>query len=451
MDQLSNIAAEHGLLACLMADNRVYDRVSDIIRDFHFSFPAHQRIFGAIEKQINTGSGATVTSLKALFEKDGDLEKVGGGEYLVKIFTSLGGFGFNAENYAQTIRDLYTRRALVIAAAEIRALAENHENDDILSEAEKVISSIAGGQGLEEYTLAEAADGALRWIGEVAGGKIKPVMTGLHYLDHKIKGLFPGRLYVIGARPGMGKTAFGLTVADNISAAVPCFFISLEMPKDELAMRRMAARTGISVDRQQEATGLTAEDFRSLTAARADMAKSKLVIADKGARSMTAIRSAARRFKRKYGNFVLFIDYLGLMDMDREIKSRVHQIEEITKSLKALSKEIDIPVVILSQLSRELEKRDNKRPGLSDLRDSGAIEQDADVVMFIHRPEVYLKGNPPIREARETEDRFDGRMNDWRQEIVDSKGKAEIIIKKNRQGTDGTVIMNFDGERQMFS
>lgn len=448
--ELSNIDAEQGILGVLLADNRAYDRISDLVKPHYFAWPAHQRIFETIEKQINSGTGATTVSLKAHFDKDGDLEAVGGAGYLSEVLATFGGFKFNAENYARTIRELYIRRALVIASQEIKALAEAPDQADVLSETERIITGIVDSHNIKEFSALQAAQSALDWMNDVATGTVKPLKTGIRFLDEKVKGLFPGRLYIVGARPGMGKTAFALTVADNISRYHPCLFLSLEMTKEELAMRQKAMRTGISVDRQQEAEKLSQDDWKALIAANQDVEKLALTIIETAGLSLTAVRSAARRFKRRKGNFVLFIDYLGLMSMDGGLK-KVHQIEQITTALKGLAKELEIPVVLLSQLSRELEKRDNKRPGLADLRDSGAIEQDADVVLFVNRPEVYLAGTEPVRGANEGEGKYMDKVADWQAEMSAARGKAEIIIGKNRQGTGGIVVLKFDGERQTFS
>jgi len=244
----------------------------------------------------------------------------------------------------------------------------------------------------------------------------------------------------------MGKTACGLTIADNVAkTGTPCLFISLEMGADELSQRLMASRSGVSVDRQRAP--------QTLTPARADLVKIPITVAYKAGATTLWIKTAARRFKRKFGKdgFVLFIDYLGLIANSSKQQNKSDQIAEITAGLKGLAKELNAPVVLLCQLNRGVEARDDKRPGLADLRDSGAIEQDADVVMFIYREAYYLEREKPRKKPSDNEQKYMDRLADWEAQKSAARNAAEIIVDKNRQGQRGVALLSFDGERQVFA
>ena len=262
--------------------------------------------------------------------------------------------------------------------------------------------------------------------------------------------MFPQELTIIAARAAMGKTVLALNVAENAArAGNRVLFFSLEMPRKQLAMRILARKTGISTERQREGTVTGTESGRLIAAAR-DLQNIPLVIDDRAGLNAAQIRTRTRREIRRGGVDLVVIDYLTLMGMDTRAPSRTYQIEETTKALKAMAKDLDIPVVLLAQVSRGVESRDDKRPGLADLKDSGAIEQDADGVLFIYRHEYYLERARPQRGSNEKPDAFDRRMLDWENDLHSSRGKAEIIIAKYRQGKTGTVQVHFDEVRQCF-
>lgn len=441
--------AEQGLLGALLYDNKSYDRITEKLLAQHFYIPAHQRIFQAIVDRLEKGQSASPTILKLQFDEDDALRDVGGAGYLAEL---VGGVItlVNNNDYAQQIRDLYLRRNLIKAADEIQVMAKDPTTKNILPEVERVITAITNDVPIKQSSAGNAAIAALQWTEEMAQGRISPTKTLIPDIDAKISGFYPGRLYVVGARPGMGKTAFALSLADNIAKTRPCLFVSLEMKPEELSMRLISARTGITVDQQQNPVDLMPEDWRALEQAVRDIQKLRLEILDAAGADLSAIKLAARRHRRMHGEFVLFIDYLGLMALDKKIGNKVHQIEEITTGLKTLSKEINIPIVLLCQLSRALESRDDKRPMPSDLRDSGAIEQDADAIMFIHREEVYMERTELVQGDKEKDEKFHKRKLDYEINRQNAKGKAEIIIAKNRQGRRGIVRLNFDGDRQRF-
>jgi len=437
-----NTEAEQGLIGILLTNNRNYDQVSDILRPEHFYHQQHGEFFHLMQKEIEAGNKASIVGLQG---KVKDLTSETLVSYL-ECFLSES----NARHYAEIIIDCYQRRNIVSLAKEASTMALTGNGKDIVSFVEKGLLDIVEAKQGEEVSVFDAADEALKWMDDISQGRIKPIKSGLKWIDEKIGGFYSGRLYVLAGRPAMGKTALALNFADNITNECPVLFLSLEMAKSELAMRLIAARTGIGVDRQQSPQGLNPNDWERLIQAKASLKEKPLIIHDSGKIDILQIKTWCRRFKRTRGNFVLIIDYLGLMQMDRSIQSRVHQIEDITVSLKSLAKELDIPVILLSQLSRGVESRDDKRPLLSDLRDSGAIEQDADVVMLCYRDEYYASKEEPQR-AGLSDEKYHKKLEDFEKRKAQSEGKAEVIIAKNRQGRDGVAYLKFDGERQKFS
>jgi len=441
-----NEEAEQGILGSLLIDNNLFDDISSILKPSHFFFPAHERVYSAISDMVGAGKTASAITLKNHFENDPDLDE----NYLADIVSSV--IVSSAPDYARIIKDLADRRGVRDMALSILEKSEDYsiEQSSILAEAESALTAITDQREYKSHTAQSAIEKACVWMRNIREDRIKAISTGYKYLDDKLGGLFGGGLYILAGRPGMGKTALMLNFADNISSETPVVVISLEMRAEELGMRLIAARTGISVGEQRLSKNLTDNQWNDIRQTYTQVREKKLFIEDCAGINISALKSIARRYKRLHGNFVFMVDYLGLLDTDRGIKNKVHQIEEITKSLKVLAKELDIPVVILSQLNRGVEARDDKRPMMSDLRDSGAIEQDADVVMFTYRAEYYEAKNRPVKKPNETEAKYTNRINEWQADLEALKGKAEIVIGKNRQGTDGIVPMRFDGVRQRF-
>lgn len=447
-----NQEAEQGLLGCIFLDNSVFDQIALITEEAHFYVPVHGRIFAAIKTALAKNIVASPVQLANQFQNDPDLENLGGSSYLADLAACVFS-AFNATDYAETIKDLWQRRELLKAATFIKEKAMDFKLENrgkALEEAEKIITDLGNHRSSTTYTAGQAVEKARKWMKAVRQGNIQQYHTGLDSLDKKIGGLFAGRLYILGARPGMGKTALALNIADHISINSPVLFMSLEMPAEEIGMRLEASRTGISVGKMQGTEDFDMVEIQALQESLRDIVTRNLYIEDSSGITIHGIKSLARRHKRQHGKFVFFIDYLGLITPDHEIKNKVHQIEDITTNLKRLAKELEIPIVLLCQLSRGLEGREDKRPALADLRDSGSIEQDADVVMFIYRPEYYDSGIKPVRSKKETEEKFQERMAAWERNYYANKGKAEIIIAKNRQGTAGTVTINFNGKSQKF-
>lgn len=442
----SNLEAEQGLLSALLVSNKSYDQVFDVIREEHFFSPAHQMIFREIKARIESGRPASAVTIHPSLSKEASLDEYGGAQAYLTDLYNCNISTVNARDYAQHIRDLHIKRELIsVLMGANDKLSSGGDLDDILASTESAIFGIRQNDVDEARTAPEGWNEALKWIEDVRSGKIKATSTGYQSLDEIIQGLYPGRLYVLAARPGMGKTALGLNIAENVSQKGHVLFFSLEMPEAELLMRMAARKTGISVQRQAKGQ-LSDQDIRALSG----ISHPKTFhIYERSGIDIDHITMTSRRFARKYKPELIVIDYLGLINGDARMQ-KVHQIEAITTRLKSLSKELKVPIILVSQLSRSLEQRDDKRPILADLRDSGAIEQDADVVMFVYRPEYYADRDEPQRKTKETQESFSSRLTEFHRKADADRGKAHVIVAKNRQGTMDTSIMNFDGVRQHF-
>lgn len=445
---------EQALLGAILTNNRSFEKVADILRPEHFYDPAHGRIFDAIAKAIDVGRTASPVTLRAMFDADEGLKQDGGGTYLVELASNVITI-INAREYARIIRDAYLRRQMIEVGLDMVADAVE---EDIQRPAEKRIEAAEGklyelgerkGGGGGTVTLFDALSRADEVIDKAqkAVDGITGVPSGLIDLDKRLGGFQPAELYVIAGRPSMGKTAISLTIALNAArAGHAVMFFSLEMSAAQLAMRVYAQMTGISM--QQQRGRLEPHQFSALARARSELMNTPLFIEDGSALTLPQMRTAARKRKRRGGLSMIVIDYLGLAKPTDARLQKVHQIEEITTGLKALSKELDMPVVLLAQLSRGVEQREDKRPMLSDLRDSGAIEQDADAVMFVFREEYYLERDQP--QPGHDHAKWAASMDAWSNRMSACKGVAEVITAKFRQGEVGTDRMRFDGARQLF-
>lgn len=463
-----SIEVEQGLLGALLADNRVLERIADTIKSHHFYAPAHQRIFAAVEKMIDRGQTASAVTLKSYFDKDQDLESVGGAAYLAELAGNVFGI-INAEDYAKTIYDFYLRRELITLGTDV--VNESFEHDlDI--DAQKMIERAEG----RLYSLAETgaaqggfvtlrdsiklsienAEKAFNTKGEVTG-----VTTGLKDLDAKLGGLHPSDLIILAGRPSMGKTALATNIAFNAAkqyarsggeeGAIVAFF-SLEMSHDQLTTRILADQASISSDGLRKGN-ITEAQFRDFAHAANALSSVPLYIDDSPALSIGGIRARARRLQRKHGLGMVVIDYLQLLrgsGSRQSEQNRVLEVSEITRGLKAMAKELKVPVLALSQLSRSVETREDKRPMLSDLRESGSIEQDADVVMFVYREEYYLSREEPAQRGNESVEKFNERYANWSQRLQDNANVAEAVVAKQRHGPIGIVKMFFDSNFTRF-
>lgn len=453
-----NIEAEQGLLGCLLVNNACYDDAAQILSAEDFYFPAHAEIFTTIERCVLSGNSASPVTLKTQFDQSEFLKEQGGGVYLMHLASAILST-INAKSYATTIRELGKRRSLIMGLRAVIDTAQNaslFDGVNVMDEADRVITSLSAGLVQTQVSAQSAILNAIDFSAGIKSGKIKPIRTGLRALDAQIGGLYGGCVYVIAGRPGMGKTVLGLNIAANVSdpqmssEPIPALFCSIEMPAMRLGQRLLATATGITIDQQQSPHELSHEDWAALSKAGMAAGKQLLSIEDCAGITFPRIVSLARAHKRKHGRFVYLIDYLGLIKSSVKTANRVHEIEEITTGLKALAKELDIPIILLSQLSRKVEEREDKRPQLSDLRDSGSIEQDADVIIFPFRAEYYLAREEPQHRAKEGNKSFDDRYLEWQGQLANARGKAELIIAKQRYGRPCSVKVAFDGERQVF-
>lgn len=445
MDNLLNIEAEQGALGLLLADNSQFDECA--LKPEHFGVEAHGRVFKAISEEIEAGRQATPSLLKSRFK--GDVELLDG-EYVVDLYTSAMTLNGIRDYEVEIIRHYLRRETMAVVKSIEHELTNSPANDHptaLLGRVENIVASFDKTE-TKAHTIKSSLNRAMDRIIDAKEGKQSVYKTGYANLDRYIGGLKSGGLYVIAGRPGMGKTVAGLNMAEHISHERPVMFFSLEMPTEELSMRMIAGRTGISVFAQMNGK-LSDYDIERIQDAREKIGKLALIIDETAGVDIDYICTMSRRFARKYPNGVVIIDHLGLMRGNPKLQ-KVHQIEEITNRLKSLAKQIKAPVVLLSQLSRAVEMRDDKRPMLSDLRDSGSIEQDADVVMFAFRPEYYVMRDEPKRTAKDSDEKFAAAKEKHDAYLESIRGKAYLFIEKNRQGIGGTVNLKFDGERQRF-
>ena len=464
-----NIEAEQGLLGMMLVDNRHLERVQDRLKPEHFFEPAHQRIYDAIVKVIERGQTANAVTLKGYFEKDDELAPVGGARYLDELQTETPLLN-DANDYAQTIYDLFLRRELVLIGHDVVTDAYDQRVDraaeEAIEDAEKKLYTLAESGQMQKgfvtlrdsvLTAIEIAEKAYQSDSHVTG-----VTTGLNDLDQKLGGLHESDLLILAARPSMGKTSLAVNVAFNAAKAFAdsggqqgaiTGFFSLEMSSDQLATRILAEQSGISGDAIRKGQ-IKQDEFRRFVEASQKLTQVPLYIDDTPALSIGALRTRARRLKRDKGLGLLIVDYLQLLQGSGSRQSegnRVLEISEITRGLKAIAKELNIPVIALSQLSRAVEQREDKRPQLSDLRESGSIEQDSDVVMFIYRQEYYLSREEPQRKPGEDDSKFNDRYAQWQSLLAENASTADVIIAKQRHGTIGTVKLFFDANVTRFS
>lgn len=452
-----NFDAEQALLAVLLSRNDVYYEIAPICSDADYFHPVLARIFAAISKTIDAGRKADAITLRHHFERDEEFIKTGGSDYLstlAGIYVSHS----NAKDYAQTVHDLATRRRLLEFGHEVQAIALENDVPDPASElligkAEKKLYDIAE-RGAPEAAMHSGAvfDEAFARIEDAYknGSRKVGISTGIARLDEMLGGgLQQGALYTMAGRPSMGKTAIGLTIAVNaaISGAKTVFY-SLEMDRVDIMGRLIARETGIASNYQLN--NLPQDGMQKIIAAKSTISSWPLYIDHTGRLNFSQLRGRAIRQKRRFGLDLMVIDYLGLMAPSDARINRNYQIEEITTGLKTLAKELRIPILLLCQLNRQLEGRDDKRPTLSDLRDSGSIEQDSDVVMFIYRHEYYLRKADPQRLPNDTDEKFNARYDNWEAALNKAKGKGEIIIGKQRNGECGTVPLLYRSWKCLF-
>jgi len=468
-----NFEAEQALLGAILLNNRAFEKVSEYLRAEHFADPVHGRIFAACGKLIERGQMANPVTLKSYFENDGGLAEIGGTPYLAQLANAVVSV-INAEDYGKLIFDFHLRRELIGLGEDIVNGAFTLDLDsnalDQIGGAEARLYDLATtGQtegGFESFSAVLVGAVAAAESAHKRQGKLSGVPTGLIDLDGKLGGLHESDLLILAGRPSMGKTALATNIAFSaahayreeadslgrkkpVDGAVVAFF-SLEMSAEQLATRILAEQAEIHSHKIRQGE-LSNDEFERLVVAAQELHRLPLYIDDTPALSISAVRTRARRLKRQHGLGLIVVDYLQLLrGSSGTSDNRVQEVSEITRGLKALAKELSVPVIALSQLSRAVESREDKRPQLSDLRESGSIEQDADVVMFVFREQYYLERAEPGRRPDESEEKFNDRHARWQQRCEEVWNTAEVIVAKQRHGPVGSVRLSFRGEFTKF-
>jgi replicative DNA helicase len=466
-----NIEAEQALLAAILVNNAAYHRVSDFLMAEHFVLGVHGRIYAAVTRLIERGQIANPVTLKGLFDQDEALAEIGGAQYLARLATSVVTI-INAEDYGRTIHDLYLRRQLIVIGEDTVNDAYKHDlEEDAARQIEaaetKLFDLATTGQHEGSFQSFKTALTKAITLAEAAfkrAGRTTGVSTGFTDLDKLLGGLHPSDLIVLAGRPSMGKTALATNIGFHAAAAfhpakapdgrtvaedgAVVGFFSLEMSAEQLATRILSEESQVGSDRIRRGD-VSHADFERFVQASQRLASVPFFIDDTPALSIGALRTRARRLMRQQGLGLVIVDYLQLL-RGGDAENRVQEISEITRGLKALAKDLNVPVLALSQLSRNVEQREDKRPMLADLRESGSIEQDADVVMFVFREEYYLARKEPTKIEHDDDRAFNEAYEKWANRLQEVHGTAEIIIGKQRHGPVGKVTLRFDGETTRF-
>ena len=468
-----NFEAEQALLGAILVNNAAYQRVAEFLRPEHFADPLHGKLFDSLGKLIERGQVVSAVTLKTYVEQDEDMKAVGGAAYLARL-AAASVHVINAGDFGRAVHDLYLRRQLIDVGGTMVNEAFGADVDETalqqIEVAEKKLYDLASSGQIEggfkpfRTALTEAtvaAEAAYHRVGQLTG-----VATGLAQLDRLLGGLHRSDLIILAGRPSMGKSSLATNIGFNaaraykeehvdgaqkvVDGAVVGFF-SLEMSAEQLATRMISEQAEIPSEKIRKGELISA-DFDRVLSVSHELEHLNFFIDDTPALSIAALRTRARRLKRTHGLGLLIIDYLQLLAPSGKTRqeNRVQEVSEITRGLKTLAKELDVPVIALSQLSRAVEQREDKRPQLADLRESGSIEQDADVVMFIYRDEYYLMREEPKRRTDESDQRYNERHEAWRQRCEQTYGKAEVIIAKQRHGPTGTVRLAFEGQFTKF-
>lgn len=457
-----NMEAEQALLGAILVNNEGMHHIGSGLRPEHFYVPVHQRVFTAIQSLFDKGLIANPITLKSHFDQDEGLKEIGGGAYLARLAASTTSV-INLRNYSDIIYDAAQKRALIAIGEEVVNTAYTSDLDvaanDQIEYAEQKLFTLAS-EGVGENSFRPIKFAMIESIERVEHAyrnrdRVIGVPTALVDMDKLLGGLHNSDLIILAGRPSMGKTALATTMAHNAaeyfyeeglkdpsSKPKSVGFFSLEMSAEQLASRVLAGATNLNSGKLRKGD-MTTDEFSILVKESNRLSLLPFHIDDTPALSISALRARARRLKRVHNLAVLVVDYLQLVrGATANQTNRVQEISEITQGLKAIAKELNIPVIALSQLSRAVEQRDDKRPQLSDLRESGSIEQDADIVMFVFREEYYLMRQMP----REDSPKF----SEWQGEMEKVHGIAEIIIAKHRNGAIGTVPLQFQSDVTKF-
>ena len=461
----NNIQAEQNFLGALLIDNDVMDKHGDMLRSEHFYDPVHGRIFETCARMIGRGQLANPITLKAFFANDAAFGDDGAISYLNDLVDGVISLS-EAGDYAKTIHESYLRRELIRISDKVAVEARQTDLDmpayNQIEAAEQYLFNLAENDTAETGLLAfgTVLEKTVAMAEKAANsdGHLSGVSTGLTDLNKLLGGLHKSDLLILAGRPGMGKTALATNIAFNAATTtitgeenVPVAFFSLEMSAEQLGMRILSERSEIDSENIRRGN-LNDREFIQLVDASNAIGSAAFYIDDTPAISVSQLASRARRLKRTTGLGLIVVDYLQLLSAQfgTRPENRVQEISNISRSLKALAKELDLPIIALSQLSRAVEQREDKRPNLSDLRESGSIEQDADVVIFVYREEYYLGKSEPEQKENETSDKFNERYDLWRQRLEKANGKAEVIVAKQRHGPTGVVNVSFEGRLTKF-
>ena len=461
-----NIEAEQSLLGAILVNNDAFYRVSDFLEPKHFFEPLHQTIYETAGSLIRMGKVATPVTLKTFLPADTDIGGMTIGQYLARLAAEATTI-INAQDYGRTVYDLSLRRDLIRIGEDMVNVAFDAPVDFApraqIEDAERQLYELAetgrydGGFQRFSQALTTAVDLAAKAFQR--DGKLSGIATGLRDLDNKMGGLQHSDLIIVAGRPGMGKTALATNIAYNIAKAHRAEvqpdgtmksinggivgFFSCEMSAEQLATRILAEQTSIASSMIRRG-GISEADFEKIRDYSIELQSLPLYVDETGGLSISQLTARARRLKRQKGLDMIVIDYIQLLQgSGKKSDNRVQEVTEITTNLKALAKELNVPIIALSQLSRQVENRDDKRPQLADLRESGSIEQDADVVIFVYREEYYLQNKEPRPGTPE--------YANWQADMDRAHGKAEIIIGKQRHGPTGTVDVQFEGQFTRFS
>ncbi|TAJ20776.1 MAG: replicative DNA helicase [Rugosibacter sp.] len=419
-----SVEAEQSLIGGLLLDGRAWDRVADVVRETDFYRDDHRRIFRHITLLSNAGKLPDVVTVFESIERSNEVDQTGGLTYLAEVANSTVSIA-NIRRHAEIIREKATLRRLVGVGNDLQTQCFKpglKTSTDIVAEIELKLAAEIDQQGDEPALIGDVVNDVLSYID--ARDETSGLRTGFAEFDHLTGGLEGGQLVIVAARPSVGKTLFACNVADNVaSRGKSVLFFTLEMTKREIGMRVLSARSSVSMHAMRSGTKDVAE-WEHMSDAVPNIASNKLWVDDKPAITVSYVRACAKRTKRKSGLDLIVIDYLGLMTGYGD--NRTQQIGSLSRDLKALAKELNVPIIVLAQLNRGVEGRNDKRPMMSDLRDSGEIEQDADIVAMLHREELYSESQ------------------DW-------KKFTELLLRKNRNGPVGEINLRYDGRLMTFS
>ena len=456
--------AEEILLGALISDNHSVENIENGLSDFHFYVPMLGRIFKAILELANKDQIANALTLDHYFADDNSFKEIGGKNYLQSLCEGNLGSAI-VKDYAELILELFNKRELIRIAQSIflnsKKLDYEKSSSELIEETEAQLFALTENKKFESNKLIAFSESiklamTSAHLAHENKGSLSGISSGFLALDDLLGGLHKSDLIILAGRPSMGKTALATNIAYNAASnkneGKSVAFFSLEMSAEQLANRILAEQAGISSDQIRRGK-LNKDDFSRLSKVSKEISSDKLFIDDTPAINVSTLRTRARRLKRKLNSELglIVVDYLQLMRGSKRYENRVQEISEITQGLKSVSKELDVPILALSQLSRAVEQREDKRPHLADLRESGTIEQDADVVMFIYRQEYYEERSEPKSSGTESSVSFHERYVKWQENLKNCKNIADVIVAKQRHGPIGSLQLHFNAKFTKFS